>query len=109
MKRININHLRVIKKFSSNKKRHKISDYEKFLNNYVSIPTARKIIRELIELQIVQVIKSKDDLRVKYLLLNDSDMEKYLWYVIVAGLYNNVYNKNEGMRLYNKFTTVERL
>ena len=78
MYKININHLRVIKKFSSNKKRHKISDFEKFLNNYVSTPTARNIIRELIELQIVQVIKSKDDLRVKYLLLNDSDMEKYL-------------------------------
>ena len=78
MKRISINHLRVIKKFSSIKKRHKISGYEKFLNNYVSIPTARNIIRELIELQIVQVIKSKDDLRVKYLLVNDSDMEKYL-------------------------------
>ena len=78
MKRININHLRVIKKFSSSKERNKISDYEKFLNNYVSIPTARKIIRELIELQIVQVIKSKEDLRVKYLLVNDSDMEKYL-------------------------------
>ena len=109
MKRININHLRVIKKFSSNKKRHKISDFEKFLNNYVSTPTARNIIRELIELQIVQVIKSKDDLRVKHLVVIDSDFEKYLWYVIVAGLYNNVYNKNEGMRLYNKFTTVERL
>ena len=78
MKRININHLRVIKKFSSTKKRYKISDYEKFLTNYVSIPTARKIIRELIELQIVQVIKSKDDLRVKHLVVNDSDMEKYL-------------------------------
>jgi len=109
MKRININHLRVIKKFGSSKKRNKISDYIKFLNNYVSIPTARNIIRELIELQIVQVIKSKEDLRVKHLVVNDSDIEKYLWYVIVAGLYNNVYNKNEGMRLYNKFTTVERL
>jgi len=78
MKRININHLRVIKKFGSNKTRHKISDYEKFLNNYVSMPTARNIIRELIELQIVQVIKSKVDLRVKYLVVNDSDIEKYL-------------------------------
>ena len=78
MKRININHLRVIKKFSSSKESNKISDYEKFLNNYVSIPTARKIIRELIELQIVQVIKSKDDLRVKHLVVIDSDFEKYL-------------------------------
>ena len=77
-KRININHLRAIKKFSESDKKFKISDYEKFLINYVSIPTARKIIRELIELNIVSVIKSKSDLRVKYLLIKDKDIEKYL-------------------------------
>ena len=109
MKRININHLRVIKKFSKNNKKYKISDYEKFLANYVSIPTARKIIKQLIELKIVDVIKSKEDLRVKYLVIKDTDIEKYLWYVIVARLYKNVYNKDVGMRLYNKFTTAERL
>ena len=78
MNRININHLRAIKKFSKSNKKFKISDYEKFLTNYVSTPTARKIIRELIELNIVSVIKSKTDLRVKYLLINDKDIEKYL-------------------------------
>ena len=78
MKRININHLRAIKNFSKNNKKHKISDYEKFLANYVSIPTGRKIIRELIELNIVSVIKSKEDLRVKYLEVNNADIEKYL-------------------------------
>tara|TARA_B110000003_G_C16215544_1_gene365211 strand:- start:98 stop:334 length:237 start_codon:yes stop_codon:yes gene_type:complete len=78
MKRININHLRVIKNFSVNNKKHKISDYEKFLTNYVSIPTARKIIKELIELKIVSVIKSKEDLRVKFLVINDKDLQKYL-------------------------------
>jgi DNA-binding MarR family transcriptional regulator len=78
MQRININHLRVIKKFSLGDKKYKVSDYEKFLNNYVSIPTARKIIKELIELNIVSVIKSKEDLRVKYLVINDTDIEKYL-------------------------------
>jgi len=79
MKKININHLRVIKKFSNNEgNKFKISDYEKYLNNYVSIPTARKIIRELIELKIVSVIQSDIDLRVKYLVINDSDIEKYL-------------------------------
>ena len=109
MKRININHLRAIKKFSKSDKKFKISDYEKFLTDYVSIPTARKIIKELIELNIVSVIKSESDLRVKYLVINDTDVEKYLWYVIVARLYNNVYNKNEGMRLYNWFTTAESL
>ena len=108
MKRITINHLRAIKKFSKDKKKYKISDYEKFLVNYVSIPTARKIIKQLIELKIVSVYQSKEDLRVKYLLINDSDIEKYLWYVIVARLYNNVYNKDVGMCLYNKFSTAER-
>ena len=107
MKRIKINHLRVIKKFRNKDINYKISDYEKFLTNYVSIPTARKIIKQLIELKIVKVIKSKEDLRVKYLVIKDTDIEKYLWYVIVARLYNNVYNKDEGMRLYNIFTTRE--
>lgn len=78
MKRININHLRAIKNFSVNNKKHKISDYEKFLTNYVSIPTARKIIKELIELKIVSVIKSKEDLRVKFLVINDKDLQQYL-------------------------------
>ena len=78
MKRININHLRAIKKFRNKDINYKISDYEKFLANYVSIPTARKIIKQLIELKIVKVIKSKEDLRVKYLVINDTDIEKYL-------------------------------
>ena len=78
MKRININHLRAIKNFSTDNKKHKISDYEKFLTNYVSIPTARKIIKELIELKIVSVIKSEEDLRVKFLVINDKDLQKYL-------------------------------
>lgn len=78
MKRISINHLRAIRKFSNEDINYKVSDYEKFLANYVSIPTARKIIKQLIELKIVDVIKSKDDLRVKYLVINDKDIEKYL-------------------------------
>ena len=78
MKRININHLRAIKKFRNKDINYKISDYEKFLTNYVSIPTARKIIKQLIELKIIKVIKSKEDLRVKYLVINDTDIEKYL-------------------------------
>ena len=77
MNRININHLRVIKNFSC-KTNSKISDYERFLSDYVSVPTARKIIKELIELKIVRVIKSEEDLRVKYLEITDPDIEKYL-------------------------------
>tara|TARA_A100001234_G_C12438700_1_gene305994 strand:- start:166 stop:408 length:243 start_codon:yes stop_codon:yes gene_type:complete len=77
-KKININHLRVIKKFSQSDNKFKISDYEKFLIDYVSVPTARKIIKDLIELNIVSIIKSESDLRVKYLVVNDTDIEKYL-------------------------------
>ena len=78
MKRININHLRIIKEFRNKQSHFKITDYEKFLVNHVSIPTARKIIKELIELKIVKVIKSKDDLRVKYLEIIEKDIEKFL-------------------------------
>ena len=99
MNRIGINHLRAIKEFSKDSKKYKISDYEKFLTNYVSIPTARKIIKELIELNIVSVFKSDEDLRVKFLVLNDKDIQKYLWHVIVARLYNNVYNRRKTVRI----------
>ena len=78
MKRITINHLRAIKKFSKSDNKFKISDYEKFLTKYVSTPTARKIIKELIELNIVGILKSESDLRVKYLVVNDTDIEQYL-------------------------------
>ena len=56
----------------------KITDYEKFLTKFVSIPTARKIIKELIELKIVTVSQSESDARVKYLKVNDANIEKYL-------------------------------
>ena len=78
MKNININHLRVIKRFSCNKQNYKVSDYEKFLSNYVSIPSARKIIKELIEYKIVAIARSSDDLRVKHLKIVDTDIDKYL-------------------------------
>ena len=78
MKRININHLRVIKNFGNSDQLYKISDYEKFLSDYVSVPSARKIIKELIELKIVKVINSKDDLRVKHLRVVDKNIDKYL-------------------------------
>ena len=56
-KKISINHLRAIKHFSKIKDAKKVSDYEKFLLDFVSIPTARKIIKELIEFNFVKVIK----------------------------------------------------
>lgn len=76
--KMSINHLRVIKNFSNKNSLFKISDYEKFLCNYVSMPTARKIIKDLIELKIVNVKQSSNDLRVKFLQINDSNIDKYL-------------------------------
>ena len=78
MKKLNINHLRAIKNFRNKDINFKISDYEKFLVTYVSMPTARKIIKELVELNIVSILKSESDLRVKYLVVNDTDIEQYL-------------------------------
>ena len=56
--------MRVIKRFSDKREEYKVSDYEKFLIQYVSVTTARKIISELIEFKIAKVVKSKKDLRV---------------------------------------------
>jgi DNA-binding MarR family transcriptional regulator len=78
MKRLTINHLRAIKNFSKSNTNNKISDYEKFLNQFVSIPTARKIIKELIEFKLVKVISSRNDLRVKFLVITEMDLEKLI-------------------------------
>ena len=77
-KRLNINHLRVVKKFRDSEEKNNISDYERYLSDYVSIPTARKIIKELIEFNIVKVTKSKNDLRVKHLKVIDRNIDKFL-------------------------------
>ena len=68
----------MIKNFGNSDQLYKISDYEKFLSDYVSVPSARKIIKELIELKIVKVLNSKDDLRVKHLRVVDKNIDKYL-------------------------------
>ena len=77
-KKITIHHIRVIKFFSEKGGSAKINDYEKFLNKYVSMPTARKVIKELIELKIVEKISSEVDKRIKYLKILDPDFLKYL-------------------------------
>jgi len=76
--KLNINHLRAIKYFRKKKGAQKISDYEKFLLNYVSIPTARKIIKELIEFKFVKVTKSSKDLRIKNLQVIETNIDKYI-------------------------------
>tara|TARA_B110001450_G_C17404392_1_gene393085 strand:- start:81 stop:281 length:201 start_codon:yes stop_codon:yes gene_type:complete len=65
-------------KYGRTKKNLKISDYEKYLINYVSLPTARKIIRDIIEFQFGEKIQSTSDKRVKYLLIKDISYEQFL-------------------------------
>ena len=77
MNRININHLRVIKHFST-RDFTKISDVEKFLQQYVSIPTARKIIRELVDAGIVDFTPSTKDRRIKYLTVIKKEIDQFL-------------------------------
>ena len=78
MKRIGLIHLKAIKKFGSNVKGCKVKDYEIFLTSFVSLPTARKIIADLIDLKIVKVSNSKNDKRVKMLTVVDNNYEKYI-------------------------------
>ncbi|MBT6675103.1 MAG: hypothetical protein HOB02_07755 [Proteobacteria bacterium] len=77
MRRISINHLRTIKMFAD-KPLCKTSDWESFLTKYVSPPTARKIIGDLIELKIVRVDSSSEDGRVRLLTVVESDIERFL-------------------------------
>jgi len=77
MRRISINHLRAIKMFSD-KPLSKTSDWESFLSQYVSVPTGRKIIKDLIELKIVRVDSSREDRRVRLLTVAKPDIERFL-------------------------------
>lgn len=77
-KKITLNHIRVIKHFSKYNGSNKVSDYERFLLRYVSIPTARKIIKELIDLSFVRVEVSKQDKRVKNLTVINDSIEEFL-------------------------------
>ena len=77
MRRISINHLRAIKMFAD-KPLCKTSEWESFLSKYVSLPTARKIIGELIELKIVSVDSSSEDRRVRLLTVVEPDIERFL-------------------------------
>ena len=77
MRRISINHLRAIKMFAD-KPLCKTSEWESFLTKYVSEPTARKIIGDLIELKIVRVDSSREDRRVRLLTGAKPDIERFL-------------------------------
>ena len=77
MKNISINHLRVIKKFQG-KGPLMVKDYERYLLNYVSLPTARKIIKSLIDNKLLKVLTDSEDKRKKMLEVLKIDYDNYI-------------------------------
>jgi DNA-binding MarR family transcriptional regulator len=76
-KALNIHHIRVVKKFSKLNE-VKISDIERYLAEYVSIPTARKIIHQLNDLNIISFDQSIADKRVKIVRFLITDLDEYM-------------------------------
>ena len=71
---LNINHIRVIRKFATMTP-VKIGVIEKFLVSYVSLPTAKKTMRQMIELGLVELVKSDLDKRVKLVIFLVKDID----------------------------------
>lgn len=63
-RKLNINHIRVIKQFS-----HlapvKIGEIEQYLTTFVSLPTAKKTMAQMIDMGLIQLIRTKQDKRVR--------------------------------------------
>ena len=80
MKRLGINHLRLIRKFSkvSDNSFPSMGECEKFLSNFVSASTARKIIRDLIDLDLVRIMENQSDKRIKNLQFKDIEIDEML-------------------------------
>ena len=76
-KALNIHHIRVVKQFA-NLNEVKISDIERYLSVYVSIPTARKIIHQLNDLDIIKFDLRKTDKRVKIVRFLKTDLEEFM-------------------------------
>ena len=77
MQNISINHLRVIKNFLG-KGPLMVKDYERYLLNYVSLPTARKIIKNLIDNKLLKVFADQKDKRKKMLEVLKVDYDNYI-------------------------------
>jgi len=77
IKNLSINVIRAIKHFSGMEPQT-IGSYEKFLLNFVSLPTARKLIADMIESGFVVVSNDSQDKRKKLLELHEFDYEKFL-------------------------------
>ncbi len=76
-KALNIHHIRVVKKFAKLNE-VKISDIERYLAEYVSIPTARKIIHQLNDLDIIIFDQCKCDKRVKIVRFLITNLDEYM-------------------------------
>ena len=72
-----IHHLRVLKEFSD-KPRKKMTDYERHLITHVSLPTARKIIKDLINSNLVSCKVSENDKRMKLLTVIETNYDQYI-------------------------------
>ena len=55
-----------------------MTDYERHLIRHVSLPTARKIIKELINANLVSCEASNNDKRMKLLTVKETDYDKYI-------------------------------
>ena len=55
-----------------------MSDYERYLMTHVSFPTARKIIKDLINANLVSCEASNNDKRMKLLTVKETDYDKYI-------------------------------
>ena len=55
-----------------------MTDYERHLIRHVSLPTARKIIKDLINANLVSCEASNNDKRMKLLTVKETDYDKYI-------------------------------
>ena len=76
--RLGINHLRLIRQYSKNDAIPTVSDCENYLSKFVSVSTARKIIRDLVDLNLVKKEISDSDKRVKYLKVENINIDELL-------------------------------
>ena len=74
---LNIHHVRVVKKFSYLNE-VKISDIERYLSTYVSNPTARKIIHQLGDSDIIKFEHKTTDKRVKIVRFLKKNLDEFM-------------------------------
>ena len=76
-RKITLNHLRLLRAFKRSKKTT-VTDCEKYLMEFVSLTTARKIINDLVDFGIAFKTVSDSDRRVKYVTFNDISIDEFL-------------------------------